>query len=172
MHSFTPWKATLAGLAATFGLYVSAKAGFRAVWGESLSFLAFPYGTGGFLIGALLGGIAHELTHAGAALVLTAKSTGISVQFGVRISTLMPYVRVIGPLRAATYRYIMLTPGVALGLLPLVFAFATGNAPLALYACFMTAIASGDLLVIFAIRDIGSNELVHDQADRVGCERL
>jgi len=61
-------------------------------------------------------------------------------------------------------------PALLLGVLPGLIAGITGSGWLMAYGALMLAMASGDLLVLWLIRDVPSGRLVRDHPSEVGCE--
>jgi hypothetical protein len=70
----------------------------------------------------------------------------------------------------AAYRWAALLPGLLLGVLPFLGALVSSSAWLAAWGIFFTLAASGDLLVVWLVRDVPSDALVIDHSSRCGCE--
>ncbi|MEE2897564.1 MAG: metalloprotease family protein [Gemmatimonadota bacterium] len=70
----------------------------------------------------------------------------------------------------AAYRWSALLPGLLLGVLPFLGALVSSSVWLAAWGIFFTLAASGDLLVVWLVRDVSSDALVIDHSSRCGCE--
>lgn len=121
-----------------------------------------------FVPGLLAATILHEGLHAlgwmcGGGLRLR------SIKFGIQWRTLMPSAHARVPIRASASRVGAALPGVVLGVLPAVVAVCIGDGALAVWAWVLTSVASGDALVVWALRHVPGHELVEDHPSRIGC---
>jgi hypothetical protein len=85
---------------------------------------------------------------------------------GMHWKLLTPYAWCREPISLGAY----MLPGLLLGVLPFLGALASSSAWLAAWGIFFTLAASGDLLVVWLVRDVPSDALVIDHSSRCGCE--
>jgi hypothetical protein len=118
---------------------------------------------------ALLGGIvAHEGIHGVSWAVLGRKPLA-SIRFGMHWKTLTPFAHCSQPMKASVYRWGAMMPAIILGGVPTFYGLAIGDGGWALYGLLFLIAATGDLLVLWAIRDVGGDALVEDHPTRAGC---
>lgn len=122
----------------------------------------------GLLIGAYLVSIVvHEALHVLAMLVFGGVSLR-SVAWGHRIREGIVYVHTTEPMTVRAYRGVLILPGLAIGIIPVIIAWATGSWLLLLYGWLMTTSAVGDLAIHRLIRDLDPSVLVRDHPEHVG----
>lgn len=117
------------------------------------------------------GVLVHELLHA-AGFLLFGRVPGAQVRIGFQRRTLTPFASCGAPVTASAYRAAGLLPGVVLGGLPLLAAWATGSAALLLWGWLMLALAGGDLAAVWAMRSVPGDAMVVDDPRLVGCRRV
>ena len=117
----------------------------------------------------LVGTLLHEAIHATGFLRIGGACRA-SVGMGVHWKMLTPYAWCKEPITAAAYRWVVLLPGLVLGVLPFVGALLTSSAWLAAWGIFFTLAASGDFLVVWLVRDLPGDARVVDHPSRCGCE--
>jgi hypothetical protein len=129
-----------------------------------LFFTNIPLLLGSFIVGTAF----HELIHA----ISWSLFDGIpwkKVHFGFKWSTFTPYVHCPEPVEVTNYRWGVAMPGIVLGLLPYLFALILQNGWLLGFGLFFTLAASGDLLILWLLKNVPSGTLVQDHPDLVGC---
>lgn len=141
---------------------------YLAIWG-------WPEGTGSEWITAtlmmlavyLVAVVVHEALH-----VLPMFAAGLrpaDLRFGIRWSEGVVFVHGTRPVSARHYRVILATPGLLLGLLPLITGWVTGSPFLTVFAWLMVISAIGDWAVLRLIGDLEPERLVQDHPRKVGC---
>lgn len=120
-------------------------------------------------LAALLGGVlAHEGLHALAWRAAADLPPG-AVRLGVNWRALTPYAHCAAPMPARAYRIGAATPGVVLGLVPAIAAWATGSGGLLWFAALFTLAAGGDALILWLLRGVPPEAPVVDHPERAGC---
>ncbi|MEM8559095.1 MAG: DUF3267 domain-containing protein [Bacteroidota bacterium] len=118
--------------------------------------------------GLILGIVVHEALH-GLAWKTAAKLPWSAISFGVNWKALTPYAHCNVPMPARAYRIGAATPGVVLGVVPVVVALAIGSGPWAVFGTFFTIAAGGDALILWLIRNVPDSWLVEDHPTQAGC---
>lgn len=133
-------------------------------------FPAFPASTKITIFGFLLlfGILFHELIHM-AAWMFFAKKPLKAFKLGFQWKALTPYAHCKEPMDIRPYRIGAFAPGLVLGILPWLVSLLTGDALLMAYGFLYTAAASGDLLILWLIRNVKPNTLVEDHPTNAGC---
>lgn len=151
----------LAALVVPFGLVWGwgALGAGAAWWGAHL---------GAALAALVVGVLAHEALHA-LAWRLAARLPRGAVRLGFNWTALTPYAHCSAPMPARAYRLGAATPGIVLGLVPAVVAWATGSGALLAFALLFALAAGGDALVLWLVRDVPAGALVVDHPTRAGC---
>ncbi|MDX1418678.1 MAG: DUF3267 domain-containing protein [Rubricoccaceae bacterium] len=114
------------------------------------------------------GVVAHEVLHVVAWRWVGHVPAG-TVRLGFQWATLTPYAHCEVPMAARAYRIGAATPGVVLGLLPVLAGLATGGGALFLFGLLFTLAAGGDALILWLLRDVPADQLVADHPSRAGC---
>lgn len=144
-------------------------AAYQIIWGDGALDGALNGINAGVLIGVFIGGIvAHELLH-GFGWALAGRQQWQAVSFGFQLKTLTPYAHIDAVITARAYRFGTALPGVALGLVPWGISLGIGHGPLHLFGVVFTAVAVGDAMVLWLVREVPADTLVRDHPDRVGC---
>ena len=120
----------------------------------------------GFLL--IFGILAHELIHM-FAWMLSAKKPLKAFKLGFQWKALTPYAHCKEPMDIRPYRIGAFAPGLLLGILPWFVSLFTGDILLMTYGLLYTIAASGDLLILWIIREIKPNTLVEDHPTNAGC---
>jgi putative zincin peptidase len=158
------WRALIPVTALTLGIHL-------ALWG-------WPAGSSGDWVAAglwmlgwyLVAVVVHELLH-----VLPMLAAGVRLRelsFGIRWSEGVVFVHGARAVSARAYRIILALPGVVLGVMPLAFGLATGNAFVTVFSYLMLVSAVGDWAVWRLIRDLDPEEQVLDHHTAIGCSVL
>jgi dienelactone hydrolase len=123
----------------------------------------------GVFVLLLSGLLLHEAVHWLAYRLLGRVPAG-SLRLSMNRAAIAPQVRCESPLRARTYRIILLLPALLLGVAPGVIAIAVGSWLLVIWALWMLVAASGDLVTLWAMRGVASAATVRAHPTRAGCE--
>jgi hypothetical protein len=86
--------------------------------------------------------------------------------------TMTTFARCEKPMRAGTYRAILLLPLLSLALLPGLIGALVGNFTLILWGLWMLAACGADIAGLWAIRDLPSGTIVRRHPHRPGCQIL
>jgi len=135
---------------------------------------AFAFGVRAFvelpvLLSAIVAGtLAHEGLHALGWMVAGGGNFS-SVKFGFYWKTLTPYAHFTRPITAKAYRVGIVLPGIVVGLLPAVAGYLVPEPSLILFGGFFLGGAAGDVMGLWAARNIPPAALVLDHPSRVGC---
>ncbi len=120
-----------------------------------------------FLPSLILGIVLHELIH-GLAWTWASGNGFETVKFGFQWKTLTPYAHSKVPMTAGAYRTGAAMPLLLMGILPYFVALA-GNFPILLgFGIFYTIAAAGDMMILFLMRNLESNQLVQDHPTKAG----
>jgi hypothetical protein len=129
-------------------------------FGDVFSLLFFP----AFLTAIVV----HELLHAAGFLLGGAPRRAL--RFGIDRKTFSPFAGCTAPLKARVYRFAVVLPALALGVLPLAWGLATGAAWMTIWGAFMLLCAGGDFAALCAMRGVPAAARVLDHPERVGCQ--
>ena len=129
---------------------------------------AFVINGGILFIAMILGIVAHELIH-GLTWSIFAGNGFKSIKFGVLWKMITPYCHCKEPLRVDHYITGAIMPAIILGLIPAIAAIFIGNFILLLFGMFFTLAASGDFLIIHALRKVKKDAYVEDHPSEAGC---
>lgn len=123
------------------------------------------------LIGVLIvviGVVVHELIH-GITWSCYTKNGFRSIKFGVLLKMLTPYCHCKEPLRIRQYIIGALMPSIILGIIPIIYAWYSGNIHILLFAIFFTVSAAGDFMIVHLIWREDMRSLVLDHSSEAGC---
>ena len=126
------------------------------IWSALIIFLAL-----------ILGAIAHELIH-GMVWAKFTKNGFKSIKFGIMWKMITPYCHSKEPLKVKHYTLGAIMPAIILGLIPAILAIIVGNIALLVFGIFFIITASGDFLVIYALRNEKKDTLIEDHPSEVG----
>ena len=115
----------------------------------------------------ILGIIAHELIH-GIVWAKFTKNGFKSIKFGIMWKMITPYCHSKEPLKVKHYTLGAIMPAIILGLIPAILAIIVGNIALLVFGIFFIITASGDFLVIYALRNEKQETLIEDHPSEVG----
>ena len=116
----------------------------------------------------IVGIVAHEALHA-LAWVLAANPPKGSVRLGFQWKTVTPYAHCSASMNARAYRVGAITPGIVLGVVPMVIGLAFGLGGWMSFGILFTIAAGGDALIIWLLRGVPSHRMVRDHPSRAGC---
>lgn len=117
---------------------------------------------------ALLGIVVHELIH-GITWMLAGKKSYKTISFGVLWKAMAPYCHCNEPMKVKPYLIGAIMPAILLGFLPAIYAIATNNVGLLLFAGYFTMAAIGDFMVIQLLLKEDMDSLVLDHPSEAGC---
>jgi len=123
------------------------------------------------LLGVLIvviGVMVHELIHGITWSCYTTKGFR-SIKFGVLLKMLTPYCHCREPLRVRQYIIGALMPSIILGIIPIIYAWYSGNIHILLFAIFFTVSAAGDFMIVHLIWREDMRSLVLDHPSEAGC---
>jgi fermentation-respiration switch protein FrsA (DUF1100 family) len=122
------------------------------------------------LVVLLAGGLwLHEVIH-WAAYRLFGRVPRGAARLRFTRAPLAPQVHCDAPVSAAAYRRMLLSPALALGLLPGAAAVLLGSWVLLIWAIWMLVAAGGDFATLWAMRGLAGDAPVRAHPRRVGCE--
>lgn len=140
--------------------------GWSSFWVDLIKFLDKPVL---FLCTVILGTIAHEAIHALCWSWLD-DIPWKKIHFGFKWKVLTPYVHCPEPVEVTNYRWGVAMPGIVLGVIPYFLSLIFQNGWLLGFSLFFTLAASGDLLILWLLRNVRSGKRVQDHPEEVGCE--
>ncbi|MDF2474800.1 MAG: hypothetical protein K0S24_283 [Sphingobacterium sp.] len=123
------------------------------------------------LLGVLvvvIGVVVHELIH-GITWSCYTKNGFRSIKFGILMKMLTPYCHCKEPLRVRQYIIGALMPSIILGIIPIMYAWYSGNIHILLFAIFFTVSAAGDFMIVQLIWREDMRSLVLDHPSEAGC---
>lgn len=115
-----------------------------------------------------VGIVAHEVLHA-IAWKLTAKPPKGAVRLGFYWKALTPYAHCSVPMSARDYQTGAVTPGIILGVIPMLLGLFFGWGGWMMFGLLFTLAAGGDALIIWLLRGVPGDRLVKDHPSRAGC---
>jgi hypothetical protein len=121
-----------------------------------------------FLLGFLLLVVLHEGIHGLTWQVLSGASRE-AIEYGIKWKVLTPYAHLKEPIELQPYRWGTAMPGLVLGVLPALLGLIIGSELLFLIGLFMTAAASGDMIILYLLRNEKPPALVEDHPENAGC---
>lgn len=122
-----------------------------------------------FLLLVVAGIVAHELLH-GLTWMMKGEMPHHAVKFGFNWRALAPYAHCKEPVEVNAYRWGTAMPGIVLGVLPFLVGLVTGNGWFSLFGYLFIVTASGDILILWLIRNIDSGIYVQDHPEKAGCK--
>ena len=166
--SISTWKAQIWSLLLMVPVVFMCVAPYLIIWGHDALDGVLEGIHAGVLISAFIGGIAaYEFLH-GIGWALAGQQRWEAVSFGFKLKSLTPYAHLNEPLEAWAYRTGAALPGVTLGLVPRGISLVIGHGPLHIFGVIFIAVASGDAIVLWLLRDVPADAWVQDHPDRVG----
>ena len=130
--------------------------------GKTLSFIGL------FFIVTIISIIIHELIH-GYFFAKYNRSGWKTVKFGFNKEMLAPYATCQEPVKVKQFRIIVIMPTIILGIIPLLISlFINHNLLLFFYAVFMILSGIGDILVLWVVRKLDTNQYIIDHPRALG----
>lgn len=114
-----------------------------------------------------VGIVIHELLH-GLGWMVFGGVPRSNIHLGVKWKLLTPFAHSDVRMPVRGYRWGTFLPGLVLGVLPSLLAIATGSLLLMGFGFFFTAVAGGDFLILWLLRDVSGDAQVADHPSRVG----
>jgi hypothetical protein len=128
-------------------------------------FFAHPLRFALLFVSGILG---HELLHGLAWKWATGKPWS-TIRFGFQWKTVTPFAHCTEPMNVRSYRIGAATPGLLIGVLPVLAGLIGGNGSLFIYGLVFTAAAGGDAIILLTLRGEAGHRLVVDHPSRAGC---
>lgn len=150
---------------------------FYLIWGRNENLFVFIKNIleitslSSALLGVLvvvIGVVVHELIH-GITWSCYTKNGFRSIKFGILMKMLTPYCHCKEPLRVRQYIIGALMPSIILGIIPIMYAWYSGNIHILLFAIFFTVSAAGDFMIVQLIWREDMRSLVLDHPSEAGC---
>ncbi len=120
-----------------------------------------------FVLALIAGIFLHELLH-GIPAAMFAKSGFKSVRFGVYWKYLTPYTHFKETLSLKSYKIVLLTPGVLLGVIPGIAGIVMHNFDVMMFGVIFIIGALGDFMVYERVKSMNNNTLVKDHPKGMG----
>lgn len=127
-------------------------------------FMKFAY----TIVVVVAGIVLHELIH-GLTWSFFTKRGFRSIRFGIMLRMLTPYCHCKELLTKNQYILGAIMPAIVLGLIPGIWAIATGSVAVLYLGVFFTIAAIGDFMIIFSIRNEAKDSLILDHPNEAGC---
>ena len=121
-----------------------------------------------FLAAIAIGIVIHELIH-GISWWWLDDIPWENIHFGFKWVVLTPYVHCPEAIEISNYRWGVAMPGIILGVLPYLVALMLHNGWLLAFGLFFTLSASGDILILWLLRNVRTGKKVEDHPNLVGC---
>lgn len=120
-----------------------------------------------FIFALLFGIVIHEALHALTWMLLLRK--GIKcIKFGFNVHSFSPYTHCTLPMKVWQYKLGGLTPGLLMGVLPIILSFFLSSVTLNFVGFLFLWAASGDIISLIMIRKLDKNSYVLDHPDEMG----
>jgi hypothetical protein len=119
------------------------------------------------LLFIVLGAAVHELLHAIAWAIATRKGFKY-IRFGFKWEYLTPYCHYTEAMKVWQYITGGITPLIAMGILPAIWAMFTGNALFMFFGIFFTWAAGGDIQSVYMLRSFNRNQMIYDHPEELG----
>ena len=166
--TLSPTRVNLVSVPLALGVLLVCLLPYALLWGPA-SLVAGIGRLGWWSIGVILAGIfVHELLH-GLGWKWFGGLRWADIKFGFQWKALMPYAHAEVPMTARAYRWGGALPGLVTGLLPALAGLALGNPVLLLFGAVFLLAASGDAMVLWAIRRVPAQAKVLDHPSLPGC---
>lgn len=120
-----------------------------------------------FLWILVAGIVVHELLH-GITWACYAKKGIKSIRFGVMWKFLTPYCHCKEPLKVKHYKIGGAMPLIVMGIIPTIIGLITGHGGILCYGMLFTFAAGGDIIALWMLRKLNSEEYVSDHPKKMG----
>jgi len=140
---------------------------FKLIWGSETFEIGKALFMEHFFLYLIFGAIIHELLH-GITWAFFAKKGIKSIKFGVKWKYLTPYCHCKEPLMVKHYRIGGAMPLIIMGIIPSILGLLLGNGAFLSFGGFFTLVAAGDIIALFLLRNLESNEYISDHPDKMG----
>lgn len=168
-RSFSTLRANVAALTLVGPIAAAATAAFGLIHGWPALIADIAAAPIYVPIAILLAGIvAHELLHL-AAWQIVAKPPRGSVRLGFHWKSITPYVHCSTPMTARAYSVGAATPGILLGVIPMIVGLVTGSGGWMCFGVLLTIAAGGDALILWLLQGVAGDRQVLDHPTRPGC---
>jgi len=97
--------------------------------------------------------LVHEIIHA-LVFAYFAKKPWKNVKIGFSLKTFTPYAHCKVPVKKIHYTLAVVMPGIILGIIPIIIAFASSSILLLYYGLIMILGAGGDILILLLLRNV------------------
>ncbi len=168
-YSISLARVNLISLIVVIPLFVLGVGLFVFIWGWVL----LDFGVDALLtrpitsIGVLVGGvIAHELIHGLTWQWLSGEAN--SVKYGMVWKSLTPYAHITRQIPIEAYAMGTMMPLIVTGILPLIMAYILGSGTLLMIGLLFTWAATGDMVIIWKLRNVTINAIAEDHPTRAG----
>ncbi|PAU95282.1 hypothetical protein CK503_03550 [Aliifodinibius salipaludis] len=171
-YTLSFWEANMYSLLAYIPIIVGYYIPYGFLYGWSSFGVDIIQGIGNplfFLIIIFLGIVLHEFIHALSWWWMD-DIPWEKIHFGFKWMVLTPYVHCPEAIEVTNYRWGVAMPGIMLGIIPYLFALIFQNGWLLGFGFFFTLAASGDILILWLLRDVRSGKKVQDHPDLIGCK--
>ncbi|MET3291222.1 UNVERIFIED_CONTAM: hypothetical protein ABID98_003792 [Brevibacillus sp. OAP136] len=120
-----------------------------------------------FLLLMIAGIVVHEALH-GVGFWCGRKTAWKDIHFGVVWSKLIVYASCEKPISVAHYRFAVVLPTIALGLVPFLLAYFSQSLFWYMWGIFMIIGSCGDFIILWTLRRYKKGTLIADSLDRIG----
>lgn len=170
--SMPVWKATVIGLVPTVFVVTVVFFIYERIWVEKSlmeDFVRMSEDMWTYVAILTVGVVTHELLHA-ISWILAGRASWKAIQFGFHWKSLSPYTHLQEPIDPRAYACGVMVPGLALGLLPMLFGVMLGYGTWVWFGGLMTVAACGDVAVWFLLLRLRlpSGYKVQDHPSKVG----
>jgi hypothetical protein len=166
-YTISTGKANLMGFLLIIPILVFALLPFSIIWDYNTFDSAKRIVFENFIVILIVGVFVHELLH-GITWAIFAKNGFKSIKFGMIWSWLTPYCHCKEPLKAKHYAVGGAMPLVIMGIFPIIISLISGNGLMLSIGILFTWAAGGDIISLYMLRRIDSNESVYDHPDKLG----
>jgi len=162
-------KATLISMPLVLGLLGLVMAPYVLLWGTS-PLLHGLRAMNKVLLAAILilGTFIHELVHA-CTWILAGRLRGADVSLGINWRAMAPFAHLKVPISTRPYRLGTAMPGILMGVIPAAGGLLSGSPFWTLMGAIFTALAAGDVMILFLLIGVRPEALVQDHPTRMGC---
>lgn len=165
--TFDPQKLSIILISIIIPFFIGGEKLFDLIWEGKKSFLEVNIPTWMKYASVILAIPVHELIH-GAVFAWYAPGGFKSVKFGASLKMGAVYCHCKDPVKVKYYRRAGMAPLILLGLIPLVFAMATGVHWIKTFGLLLTIGGLGDLMIWLRLLKFDSNVIIRDHPEKIG----